>query len=166
MPPRVRPTSAGANASTACDAAAAAAIFSAASRASAAAASAEAPLVPQVCAEWAPRHAAQGWLFSFSGSGGGGGGGASGMIWGASFTLSQSEEEEEYPSSVNENQPALAIPRAFFVVDKGGAETLAEEAYRTLPVNEACRCAVGRGDAGLTCDEGLLSGGVTAFGTI
>ena len=95
MPPRVRPTSAGAKASTACDAAAEAAIFSAASRASAAAASAEAPLVPQVCAEWAPRHAAQGWLFSFSGSGGGGGGGASGMIWGASFTLSQSDEDEE-----------------------------------------------------------------------
>ena len=88
------------------------------------------------------------------------------MIWGASFTLSQSEEDEEYPSSVNENQPALAIPRAFFVVDKGGAETLAEEAYRTRPVNEAWRCAVGRGDAGLTCDEGLLSGGGTALGTI
>ena len=88
------------------------------------------------------------------------------MIWGASFTLSQSDELEEYPSSVNENQPARAVPRAFFGVDKGGADTLACEAYRTRPVNDAWRCAVGRGDAGRTWEEGLLSGGGTAFGTI
>ena len=48
-----------------------------------------------------------------------------GMIWGASFTLSQSDELEEYPSSVNENQPARAVPRAFFGVAKGGADTRA-----------------------------------------
>ena len=45
---------------------------------------------------------------------------------------------------------ARAVPRAFFGVDKGGAETRACDAYRTRPGNEACRCAVGRGDAGLT----------------
>ena len=64
------------------------------------------------------------------------------------------------------HQPARAVPRAFLGVDKEGADTLACEAYRTRPVNEACRCAVGRGDAGRTCDEGLLSGGGTAFGTV
>ena len=32
------------------------------------------------------------------------------MIWGASFTLSQSDDDEEYPSSVSENQPARLAP--------------------------------------------------------